>query len=731
MHQAPRSLVAVLALTSLLVGGAPRLSYAQPAPTPGAAGAPAVGEDEALYSCKRRTGQVAVTFKPETELKDLITWVMGFTCKNFILDPRIVSTGKKVTVIAPNKMSATEAYRVFLVALSTMGLTVVPKGSVLRIVESATAKSETVPILKRGVPNDEDQIVRYVLRPTYTQVETLRQALDSIRSPAGNVAVAGTMLIITDYASQVRDMMSLARSIDVTAHELTHAVTERESGLVYSGESGGMNEAMSDIFGALAEAWVDGGRTGTNLTVSANTWLVGEKILPPALRYMCDPAKDGSSADLWTSSVGSLDVHYSSGVGNLAFCLLSQGGKHPRNKTTTVVPALGMDKAARILYKAQVDILTSNSNYAAVRTAMEQASTALGYDAATKDAVSCAWAAVGVGTAPASCGGGGGGGGGTDGTLTNGTPVTGISDATGGQKFWSITVPAGQTTLTFNITGGTGDADLYVQSGAKPTLTSYLCRPYLSGNAETCTITSPAAGTYWVLLNGYAAYSGVTLTGTYSASGGGGDPYLTNAVPVSNVAGASSSAQYWRINTPAGKTLTVKISGGTGDADLYTRFGSAPTLSTFDCRPFVSGNAETCTATPATAGTEFIMLNGFSAYSGVTLVATVGGGTTATPLTNNVPVTGLSGASGSQKFFKLTVPAGQVSLVFQQSGGTGDADLYVRRGSLPTTSTYDCRPFTSGNAETCTFSNPVAADYFVMVRGFAAYSGVTIVGHYP
>ncbi len=221
MHQASRSLVATLLITSLITGlstglWGPRVAFAQPAP---AAAAPptavAPGEDEALYSCKRRTGQVAVTFKPETELKDLITWVMGFTCKNFILDPRIVSTGKKVTVIAPNKMSSTEAYRVFLVALSTMGLTIVPKGNVLRIVESATAKSETVPILKRGVPNDEDQIVRYVLRPTYTQVETLRAALDSIRSPAGNVQVAGTMLIITDYSSQVRDMMSLARSIDV------------------------------------------------------------------------------------------------------------------------------------------------------------------------------------------------------------------------------------------------------------------------------------------------------------------------------------------------------------------------------------------------------------------------------------------------------------------------------------------------------------------------------------
>jgi len=222
MHQAFRSLVAAVLIAGLITGvSTSRLAVAQPVPGPTAApgavagAATPPGEDESLYSCKKRTGLVAVTFKPETELKDLITWVMGFTCKNFILDPRIVSTGKKVTVIAPVKMSSNEAYRVFLVALSTMGLTIVPKGNVLRIVESATAKSETVPIYKRGIPTDEDQVVRYVLRPTYTQPETLRQALDSIRSPAGNVQVAGTMLIITDYSSQVRDMMSLARSIDV------------------------------------------------------------------------------------------------------------------------------------------------------------------------------------------------------------------------------------------------------------------------------------------------------------------------------------------------------------------------------------------------------------------------------------------------------------------------------------------------------------------------------------
>ena len=207
-----RTLAATL-VASLVLSLAPVGALAQPAP---AAGAPTPAADDALYPCKKiKGGQVSVTFKPETELKDLITWVMGFTCKNYVLDPRIVSTGKKVTIIAPNKMSPSAADDLFLVALSTMGLTVVPKGNVWRIVESATAKSETVPIYSKGVPGNRDQIVRYILRPTHANVETLRGALDSIRSAAGNVQVAGSMLVITDYASQIRDMMSLARAIDV------------------------------------------------------------------------------------------------------------------------------------------------------------------------------------------------------------------------------------------------------------------------------------------------------------------------------------------------------------------------------------------------------------------------------------------------------------------------------------------------------------------------------------
>lgn len=209
----------------------------------------------------------------------------------------------------------------------------------------------------------------------------------------------------------------------------------------------------------------------------------------------------------------------------------------------------------------------------------------------------------------------------------SGTPVTGIGDVSGGQKFWKIDVPANQSSLTITINGGSGDADLYVRFGDKPTTSTYACRPYKNGNSETCTFSPPQAGTYWVMLHAYAAYSGVTLTGTYAASGGGGggggggDPYLTNGTPVTSISGATGSAQYWRVQTPAGATLTVRITGSNGDADLYTRLGSRPTTSSYNCRPYLNGSTETCTISNTSAGDYYVMVRGYRAYSGLSLVA--------------------------------------------------------------------------------------------------------------
>lgn len=123
-------------------------------------------------------------------------------------------------------------------------------------------------------------------------------------------------------------------------------------------------------------------------------------------------------------------------------------------------------------------------------------------------------------------GGGGGGGGGSNpqpGVLQNGVPVTGLSGAAGSETRYTLAVPSGASNLSIALSGGSGDADLYVRFGNPPTTSTYDCRPYLSGNNETCNIANPQAGTYHIMVRGYSSYSGVTLVGSYqSGSGGGG-----------------------------------------------------------------------------------------------------------------------------------------------------------------------------------------------------------------
>ncbi|WP_164012434.1 M4 family metallopeptidase [Pyxidicoccus trucidator] len=407
--------------------------------------------------------------------------------------------------------------------------------------------------------------------------------------------------------------IELGKDADVTVHELTHAVTERESNLTYSGQSGGLNEAMSDTFAAICESWQSG-----SWSTAAAIWMVGEDIWTPgtpndALRYMDDPAKDGASKD-WAANVTSgTDVHYSSGVPNLAFALLSKGGLHPRGRSTINVPAIGVEKAGRIWYKANTDLFTASTTFAQAKTWTIQAAVDLGYDVATQDAVKAAWEAVGVGVTtppPATV------------PLTNNVAVTGISDSAGNSRFYTLVVPTGATTLKFTTAGGTGDVDMYVRFGAAPDSATYDCRPYASGNAETCTITNIQAGTYYVMLNAYSAYSGVSLTGAYTTGTPPTGNVLTRGVPKTGLSGASGSVSAnYTLAVPANTASTISISGGTGDADLYVRFGSAPTTTVYDCRPYKSGNAETCSlAAKTTAGTFYVNIRAYSAFSGVSLV---------------------------------------------------------------------------------------------------------------
>jgi Zn-dependent metalloprotease len=191
-------------------------------------------------------------------------------------------------------------------------------------------------------------------------------------------------------------------SLDVAGHEMSHGVTENTAGLAYSGESGGLNESTSDIFGTMVEFFADNAN-------DPGDYLIGEEFdLKKHLgfRRMDNPASDGSSVNCWSSSTGNLDVHYSSGVGNHFFYLLSEGsGAKTLNGVSynsptcngSTVSGIGRDAAAAIWYRALTVYMTSNTNYSGARTATLNAARDLyGAGSAQYDAVASAWSAVNV-----------------------------------------------------------------------------------------------------------------------------------------------------------------------------------------------------------------------------------------------------------------------------------------------------------------------------------------------
>ncbi|MFE9821662.1 M4 family metallopeptidase [Streptomyces sp. NPDC005791] len=217
-------------------------------------------------------------------------------------------------------------------------------------------------------------------------------------------------------------------SLDVAAHEMTHGVTSNTAGLNYSGESGGLNEATSDIFAAGVEFYSD-------TAEDPGDYMVGEKIDingdGTPLRYMDKPSQDGASKDYWYSGIGSVDVHYSSGPANHFFYLLSEGsgaktvnGVSYNSPTSDGLPVtgIGRDKALQIWFKALTTKFTSTTNYAAARTGtLAVAGELYGTTSAEYAAVAHAWAGIAVGSRP---------GGGTDpgGTVFQNTTAKAIAD---------------------------------------------------------------------------------------------------------------------------------------------------------------------------------------------------------------------------------------------------------------------------------------------------------------
>ena len=191
-------------------------------------------------------------------------------------------------------------------------------------------------------------------------------------------------------------------SLDVAGHEMSHGVTENSAGLTYSGESGGLNEATSDIFGTMVEFYAANAN-------DPGDYLIGEEFdlaKHQGFRRMDNPASDGSSLNCYSASAGSADVHYSSGIGNHFFYLLAEGsgaktiGGVAHNSPTcngSTVTGVGRTAAAAIWYRALTVYMTSSTNYSGARTATLNAAKDLyGAGSSPYNTVAAAWSAVSV-----------------------------------------------------------------------------------------------------------------------------------------------------------------------------------------------------------------------------------------------------------------------------------------------------------------------------------------------
>lgn len=358
-------------------------------------------------------------------------------------------------------------------------------------------------------------------------------------------------------------------SLDVSAHEVSHGFTEQNSNLTYSGKSGGLNEAFSDMAGEAAEFYMSG----------TNDWSVGAQIFKSngALRYMSNPPQDGRSIDNQADYTNRLDVHYSSGVYNKAFY----------NLATTA----GWDtqKAFVVYARANSNYWTANVNWDQAGNGVMDSACDLGYDV---DQVKASLAAVGVSSSVSP--------GSICNSIANPAPVAAFSEV------------CANLSCSFDASSSSDDAEIV----------SYEWN-YGDGNTGTGVSSShayTAEGTYEVSLTvtddmGAIDTTSQSVTVT-EPSTGGPDPI---SVTVSDISIERRTYQRFTIELAEGySTFTATTSGGTGNVALYIR----PPRSPAACSSRTPGNTETCTVTNPVAGTWAIDVVAGIPTTGLTLVYT-------------------------------------------------------------------------------------------------------------
>jgi Zn-dependent metalloprotease/subtilisin-like proprotein convertase family protein len=189
------------------------------------------------------------------------------------------------------------------------------------------------------------------------------------------------------YGDGATTFYPLSGDVDVVAHEIHHGFTTFHSNLIYSAQSGGMNESFSDIMGTTAEFFNEG---------LAADWDLGRDIFRgnTALRFMCDPTADGRSIDNLANYVDGIDVHFSSGIMNKVFCRAARrlGSGSPTGEPTVA----SVQKVAKAFYLANDDFWVTGSTFVQGCQGVMDATTTLAWTAAERDALRNTWVESGV-----------------------------------------------------------------------------------------------------------------------------------------------------------------------------------------------------------------------------------------------------------------------------------------------------------------------------------------------
>ena len=324
--------------------------------------------------------------------------------------------------------------------------------------------------------------------------------------------------------------------------------------------------------------------------------------------------------------------------------------------------------------------------------------------------------------------------------LSSDNTVSNISGARGSERFYYFNLPQNTEAATLTLAGGSGDANLYLKYNSWPTKDNYDCASLTSNNTETCNVTLQGSGEYNVLIFGESEYANTSLTLDVVES-----PPETVSVgqTISSLSGSRGDVLFYKfaLNDNV-QEIKVSISGGEGDADLYLKRGMFPSKADYDCRPYYYGNNESCSAIGESGDEFYIMIDGYSSFSDVALSLTdqtssLSAEELAVPIDMLSPVSDIEGNQGDKRYYSFIIDSEALintpylaqrslkSLSFNLSGGIGNANLYVKEGSAPSTSDYDCLSVSGSNQETCILSrNP--GTYYVMIYGAQAFQGVEL-----